>query len=109
MLFYVVESTTNPRAVTAEVAGSSPVVPAIPFNTLQGIGNFGNGCFSFIVGDANTQSVGWLYKLDIRSLSRDSFCTLAKARDRIPFRPLPTNRMRKQGAHDVDALILRQA
>jgi hypothetical protein len=28
-LFYVVESTCNPLTVTAEVAGSSPVVPAI--------------------------------------------------------------------------------
>jgi hypothetical protein len=29
VLFYVVESTCNPLTVTAEAAGSSPVVPAI--------------------------------------------------------------------------------
>ena len=31
VLFYVVESTSNPRAVTADVASSSLVVPAIFF------------------------------------------------------------------------------
>jgi hypothetical protein len=35
VLFYVVESTLNQLTVTAEAAGSSPVVPAIPFNKLE--------------------------------------------------------------------------
>jgi hypothetical protein len=33
VLFHVVESTRNQLTVTAEAAGSSPVVPAIFFNT----------------------------------------------------------------------------
>jgi len=36
VLFYVVESTLNPCAVTAEVASSSLVVPAISFQEVTG-------------------------------------------------------------------------
>jgi len=39
--FQSVASETS--AVTAEAAGSSPVVPAILFKHLQGIGDFGQG------------------------------------------------------------------
>ena len=38
MLFQVVENTYNQRTVTAEVASSSLVVPAISFKHLEGIG-----------------------------------------------------------------------
>jgi hypothetical protein len=36
VLFHVVESTCNPLTVTAEAAGSSPVVPAISFQGVTG-------------------------------------------------------------------------
>jgi hypothetical protein len=42
VLFYVVESTSNPRAVTAEVASSSLVVPATLFaNVYKGVSPLG--------------------------------------------------------------------